>query len=589
MVLQQLFGALLFVYVVCSNNVNVVAQGTGCQQELTKYCPGWETNVTFCKSCIHSNFAKLEANCSTLSRALAKCGMSPSPTPSPPPSPPDPPAPPAPPVPPRPGAPRPHVLLWVVDDQGFANIGFHNPFNVITPHADSLVKEGLILDRHYTFRWCAPTRSSLMTGRLPIHVFQHTSHVYREFEMLPMKLKQVGYKTHQVGKWHLGFYYSWMTPVGRGYDTSLGYLGGGEDHYTQQSTEFGCDGVDLYQSVAPAYGLNGTYAAYTYNNEAVRIATQHNLSDPLFMYVALQCMHAPQEVPEKYSNMYNSNVYSDDYAIMNGMATIADEVLGNVTSVFKARGMWENTLLIYTSDNGGPAGELASGHSGNNFPLRGGKTNVFEGGIRVTAFLSGGLIPASVRGEIRTGYIHVSDWYPTVIGLAGGDPTNNAPGLPPVDGYDMWPYITGKNDTSPRVQFMISSEPNPYKKNYPIKEAGWNGALISGNYKLILGLQTYAFWQAPNYPNSSTNHKTEKMFDCGSKGCLFDIINDPSEYHDLADTMPDKLKEMQEIFARENATVFEAPKVPSNVSACEIYRANHKGFVGPYLDGSGSP
>ena len=112
---------------------------------------------------------------------------------------------------------------------------------------------------------CSPDPRAL--PRLPYHVLQATDHVYRGFSLLPAKLRQVGYRTHQIGKWyfflatiyqthlsprltrrHLGSLESWMTPVGRGFETSVGYLGGGEDHYTQMSTEFGCNGIDLWSS-----------------------------------------------------------------------------------------------------------------------------------------------------------------------------------------------------------------------------------------------------------------------------------------------------------------------------------------------------
>eukprot|EP00041_Stephanoeca_diplocostata_P024110 m.603517 g.603517 ORF g.603517 m.603517 type:complete len:517 (-) comp22455_c2_seq2:2446-3996(-) len=378
--------------------------GTGCQKKLTKVCPNWESNEKDCLSCVKENLKKLEPEC-TQQKAEEKCTNPPT---TPPPQPLPPALPPLPPVPPAPGAARPNVILFVVDDQGRANIGYHNPGNVISPNMDKLAASGVKLSRHYVFRWCAPTRSALMTGRLPYHVFQSGNYVSREMIMLPAKLKQVGYATHQVGKWHLGLLYSWMTPVGRGFDTSFGYLAGGEDHFTQfqkNPKTFGCVGVDLYNSTSPAYRRNGTYGTYLYNAEIQRVIREHDVTKPLFMYIALQVMHAPQEVPESFSKMYPSPKYDNDYAIMNGMATAADQVLGNTTSALEMKGLWANTLFIYTSDNGGPAGQLSSGHSGNNWPLRGGKTNNFEGGIRVNAFVAGGFVPKSVGGQTRDGCV----------------------------------------------------------------------------------------------------------------------------------------------------------------------------------------
>ena len=554
---------------------------TGCEKRLTKVCPEWESSAAKCLACVAQHMKRLEKNC-TKAQAEKKCRNLP-PTPSP-----EPPPPHLPPMPPDPSAPRPHIVLWVVDDQGWANLGFHNPGNVFTPHTDEMSKAGIRLERHYTFRWCAPTRSALLTGRLPYHVLQTTNHVDRGFAMLPAKLKQVGYATHQVGKWHLGNLAPWMTPVGRGFDTSLGYLSGGEDHYTQfQKTEdiFGCRGVDLYASTAPAVGLNGTYGTIMYTRHAVELVEAHNMSTPLFLYMALQVMHAPQEVPSRFSDLYSSTGrYSDDYAIMNGMATAADEALGNVTAALMARKMWQSTLFVYTADNGGPAGQLSSGHSGNNWPLRGGKTNLFEGGVRVAAFVSGGFVPSTARGSSAEGYIHVCDWYHTLIKLAGGEPADDHPdeGLPPTDALDVWPYLSsGAVGSSPRTQMLLSSEPGFADGGKLPSDHDWNGALIVGDWKLILGRQTYGFWQAPRYPNASTDHASETTFDCGKRGCLFNVRADPSEYVDLSKTQPVKLAQLLATFVHLNATRFEAPKIKPDEGQCKAYAARHGGFLGP--------
>lgn len=118
---------------------------------------------------------------------------------------------------------------------------------------------------------------------------------------------------------------------------------------------------------------------------------------------------------------------------------------------------------------------------------------------------------------------------------------------------------------------MLSSEPN--------------GALIAGEYKLILGVQSYGIWMSPVYPNATTNTTADKPVDCGA-GCLFDIQADPSEYHDLAKSMPDKLLELQALWRRLNGTTFEAPAVRDDPTKCRAYVRKHHGFLGPYLDTS---
>jgi arylsulfatase A-like enzyme len=147
-----------------------------------------------------------------------------------------------------------------------------------------------------------------MTGREPYHVLQGTNYVSGGMNMIPAKLKQVGYVTHQVGKWHLGALMQWMAPAGRGFDSSFGYLSGGEDHYTHAvgAAIFGCSGTDLYKTDAPAYTGNCTYGAYLYNNEVISIIEKHNTSQPPFLYVATQEPHGPDQVPSIYSDIFNS-------------------------------------------------------------------------------------------------------------------------------------------------------------------------------------------------------------------------------------------------------------------------------------------
>ena len=455
-------------------------------EALEKVCPGWDSEPEAeCLACVNKNFQKLKDVC-TVKRAKAKCQQSPGPSPEP--VPPQPPAPPCPPAKPARGAPRPHIVLFVTDDQGWANVGYHNPGNVITPYMDILAKSGIRLERHYAFRWCAPSRAALMTGRLPHHVLETTNYVTRGMTMLPKKLQSVGYSTHMIGKWHLGNTVNWMTPLNRGFNSSFGYLAGAEDHYTQvQRGEAGCVGVDLWDTDKPAYGKNGTYSEFMYNDIAQKIIDAHSPEIPLFLYVASQTMHAPQEVPSFYSDMYAKQGYDEDYSIMNGMATVSDSLLGNVTNMLKAKGMWNNTLLIHLSDNGGPAGLASSGHSGNNWPLRGGKTNNFEGGIRVAAFASGGFIPEKMRGKELDGYIHNADWYATLTSLAGAATADHNPAsnvtIPDVDGVDVWPYLSGKDASSPRSEIMISSEAN--------------GGIISGDLKLILESRATDFGNLP--------------------------------------------------------------------------------------------
>ena len=133
---------------------------------------------------------------------------------------------------------KPNIVFALVDDWGYADVSFRNPA-ISTPNFQMLAKTGLILDRHYVFKYCSPSRASFLTGRWPHHVHQwnlpSSSLIGANIKMtmLPAKLKNAGYKTHMVGKWHEGLFEPGYLPVNRGFDTSSGFLWGGEDHMTQ--------------------------------------------------------------------------------------------------------------------------------------------------------------------------------------------------------------------------------------------------------------------------------------------------------------------------------------------------------------------
>ena len=224
----------------------------------------------------------------------------------------------------------------------------------------------------------------------------------------------------------------------------------------------------------------------------------------------------------------------------HAMVNYLDDVVGEIVSALKSRNLWDNLLLVVSTDNGGPVKEFAAA---NNYPLKGGKNSDWQGGVRGNAFVSGGFLPEAMRGKKTEGYIHLADWYGTFCGLAGVDPTDTkaaAADLPPVDSMDMWPLISGQNSTSPRVDIPIS-----------------NNTLISGNYKILQGTVNLAGWTGPQYPNiSHPQGGIPTIEGCGVTGCLYNIKSDPEERNNLASTMPDMLKEMQAKLAKYQATYF---------------------------------
>lgn len=453
-----------------------------------------------------------------------------------------------------------------------------------------LASEGVILERLYAAPWCAPSRASLLSGRFPLHAIDEADHggalvpsfgVPDGMTLLPQKLKDVGYATHAAGKWHLGHSTFSKLPRARGFDTWLGYLTQEEDHYTKELSwlpgirdfwlqKQGHDGP------APEYvGHDGDVTSYgdaQFSQFVADTLEVHPTQQPVFLYVGFQNPHGPMQVP-KYVREKLPHVSFQDFGAQDpqllGMVSFLDSVLLNITDVLKRRGMWQHTLFIFSSDHGKATG---------NYPLTGQKYTVFEGGVRVASFASGGLIPAAVRGTRQTGYIHMADWYATACELAGADlldASAEANGLPAVDSVSVWPLLSGTVTASPRQEMPFA-----------IGSLGEGHALISGPYKLILGSLTVERW-APRCIPQHVGCPIKVDMNC-SAGCLYDIIADPEELYDLASKLPAVKASMLGRLAEFKKTVLVFDPSESDSDLVQKFWSEHYGgFVGPWPQGLG--
>ncbi|KAH8053087.1 sulfuric ester hydrolase [Aureococcus anophagefferens] len=418
-------------------------------------------------------------------------------------------------------APKPHIVYFLVDDLGWHDVPWHNP-SLKTPTLAALAADGVVLDRFYAYRFCSPSRSSLLSGRYPMHVNQYNmagdalgGGVHVNMTTIAKKLKGAGYATHQLGKWHAGQS-----------SADLARPACGVGNF-----------VDLYATDGPAFGKNGTYGAQIYHDAALDIIADHDASVPLFVYFAFQINHAPMQVPDAYARVYPC----DDpktcgvRSTYQAMTAMADDVVRNATAALKAKGMWDDTLIVLTSDNGGPSGTDAD--SSNNFPLRGGKYSDLEGGVRAAGLVAGGFLPDAARGRTLDGagaYVHICDWYATFARLAG-------PG-------------------------------------------GSGGGYIGGRYKVVFNTQSPAIWNGPEYPNGTKPAPIST--DCGASGCLFDVVGDPSEYVDLAAELPDVLANLTARWKAAAATADQTPYVGGamNCSAPRVKAMLAGGFWTPWTD-----
>eukprot|EP00049_Salpingoeca_infusionum_P001522 m.48939 g.48939 ORF g.48939 m.48939 type:complete len:549 (+) comp11071_c0_seq2:65-1711(+) len=507
-------------------------------------------------------------------------------------------------------APRPHIFMVIVDDFGWAEVGYHRngsyKADVMTPTIDELVADGIELNRHYVHYMCTPTRVSFQSGRLPVHVLQSLCDpcqaeggIPRNMTGVAQHMQDGGYATHFVGKWDAGMATPTHTPKGRGYDSSLHYFGHANWMYTEH--EWGgsennktswpeCNPPncfnDFWDTDKPANMLNGTqYEEFIFRDRVNDIINAHDPSQPLFLTYASKVAHYPLQAPAEYQNKF-SFIDMPNTRVYHAMVNVLDDNLANMTNLLKQKGMWNNTLMVLTSDNGGyvlsPEGPCFMDEGvytcfngeagGNNYPLRGGKYSQLEGGIRVNAFVSGGFVPESLRGTRQEGIVHVADWYATFAALAGVDPTDHtaaASGLPPIDSLNMWPFLSGQEKTSPRTDILIS-----------------DSTLISGDWKVLTGKVSEANWGGPLYPNMSTYDDpiSKYSLECGQSGCLFNVATDPHERNDVAAENPQLISQLIAKMANMSKSIFPHPLGPKDPVCAQTAETKYGGFYGPWLE-----
>lgn len=442
------------------------------------------------------------------------------------------------------------------------------------------MSSGVVLDAHYAYKYCAPSRAALLTGRTPGDGISELNpalptafaNVPLNLTLLPQALRRgARYRTHHVGKWHLGFYRSAYLPIRRGFDTSLGYLGGAETHFSQSGgcsisngrsccenwfgpTEAQPPNVDLFEDGAPARGMEGQYGARMYADRALLRIREHAAEmrrdesagvapRPMFLYHAFQNAHVPLEVrPEDLAKFAPNASEFRDARIYRTMVGVADEIVGEVVAALKASSMWDDSLVIVMADNGAPTGP-PDPFTGSNWPLRGGKYSYFEGGIRTAALVTGGLVPPAQRGTKRDAIVHSSDWYATIARLAGildADYVQETI----AGAVDQWPLIANGDVSAPRDEVLLGVG------------NGKSGAMRVGRYKLLMSEQEPNEWTGPHSPNGTKAGST-KPGPCKHQPCVFDLEADPGEHRDLSATQPDLLASLVERY--QNATAGVGP------------------------------
>jgi arylsulfatase A-like enzyme len=414
---------------------------------------------------------------------------------------------------------QPNIFVILADDLGNADVGYHGS-DIKTPNIDKLAKEGVQLESFHGMPVCTPARAALMTGRYPMRYGLQTlvifpNHSYglpTDERTLPQALKEAGYQTAILGKWHLGHADRKYWPQNRGFDHFYGNLVGEVDYFTKMRggiVDWQRDGKFLQEK---------TYYLPLIGDEAVKIIQKQDTSKPLFLYFASLAPHAPYQAQKADEDRYASTIKDPTRRTYAAMITSLDDQVGRIVAALEKRGMRENTLIIFSSDNGGPRNAVvASGaHSkeervaggvnqeslpASNGDLRGGKGSLYEGGVRVPTIFNW---PGKLQPRVVSEPLHMVDIMPTALALAGARPN---PADTAFDGKDIWSTVA-QGTPSGHEDVLVNVE-------------AFRGAIIKGNWKLV---------KVALLPG-----KTE----------LFDLAADPGEKDNVAAQNPEVVRDLE--------------------------------------------
>jgi arylsulfatase A-like enzyme len=355
---------------------------------------------------------------------------------------------------------RPNIILIVADDLGYAELGCQGATDVRTPHIDSIARHGIRFTSGYvTAPVCSPSRAGLLTGRYQQR-FGHELNAIGPQNRLPHvglptsektiadDFRAAGYATGIVGKWHLGGTEPYH-PERRGFGEFFGFLH--EGHFYADGRHD--DVVSLLRTDEPPYDdqnpvLRGTqpvgdfgYLTAAFTREAVAFIDRHR-DRPFFLYLPFNAVHSPMQATEADLGRF-PEIKDRKRRIFAAMLAALDEGVGAVLGKLREAGLTGDTLIVFLSDNGGPTAELTS----SNAPLRGGKGELYEGGVRVPflmqweGHLPGGVVDARPVSSL--------DVLPTALAAAGIKPD-----VGKRDGVDLMPYLRGGNDRPPHERLF---------------------------------------------------------------------------------------------------------------------------------------
>lgn len=373
---------------------------------------------------------------------------------------------------------KPNVVLIVADDLGWNDVSYHGS-EIQTPFMDSLASQGIELNRFYVHPTCSPTRSALMTGKAALRLGflnplgkNNVKGLPLSEKIMPQYFKENGYQTNLVGKWHLGRFKKEYWPNNRGFDHFYGYLTGGIGHYDHVhggGYDWQRNGVNIREE---------GYSTDLLTAEAVKLIKEKPEDQPLFLEVCYAAPHLPNEAPEDAIVPYQ-HIADENRRLHAAMVSELDKGIKQIYAALKVKGMLENTIIWFASDNGGlnasafPANlrngiqrlegifgtplpiefleffreNLVNG-AADNSPFKRGKASIYEGGVRVPSFI---YAPGFLQARKIDARISINDVLPTLAGATGFQNFESIN----IDGANQWDFLTGLKEEVISTDYII--------------------------------------------------------------------------------------------------------------------------------------
>ncbi len=403
-----------------------------------------------------------------------------------------------------------NIILLFADDAGYHDFGFQGSKTFSTPHLDKLASEGIVFNQAYTTAAvCGPSRAGLLSGKyqqrfgmeennVPGYMSESSKLMGDEMG-LPLHIKTIadylkplGYRSVVLGKWHMGNADRYH-PLNRGFDEFYGFRGGARSFYALTQKEASDKPEDRWQKGIGKYEEPKQYLTDEIAEEACDFIDR-NKDQAFFMYVSFNAVHSPLQAEK--ADLDKVEGLTGKRKTLAAMTIAMDRACGTILNKLKEHGLDENTLVVFSNDNGGPEGTLTS-----NYPLSGCKSNHLEGGIRVPCVMK---LPGVIEGgKMYRKAVSILDMLPTFVNVAGG----NATKIKGLDGVDLLPYITKEDASSPHEILFWKKENR--------------GVVLQGDWKMM------------RYPDRPA--------------VLYNLEKDITESNNLAYKYPEKVQAMYKL------------------------------------------